>query len=86
MSAPEDALPFDDIPGLGRALVSLAREVWVLNDRLMRLEDVLAAERVIAPGVLGGYTPSPERQAEIDRACTAMITDMLRAAGVGGDG
>lgn len=84
--APEDTLDGGDVPGLGRALISLAREVWVLNDKLMRLEDVLVAERVIGADTLDAYTPSPERQAEIDRACTTMITDMLRAAGVGEDG
>lgn len=82
MSDTEFKLGAEDVPALGKALISLAREVWVLNDRLMVLEDLLTESKILAPDALDTHQPSQERQTEIDRKSREFLERIVHASGL----
>jgi hypothetical protein len=55
------------------ALLTLARELWVLRDRQRVLEELLAARGVVAPGEADAWQPDEARQAAIDAECQAFV-------------
>jgi len=70
------------VEDLGLALLSLSRETWVLKDRMMMLEDILQQSNVVSVDKIKGYVPTAARQAEIDKACHAMMADILESIGL----
>lgn len=59
------------------ALISLAREVWVLKDRQRVVEERLAAKGVLPAEEIEACQPSPEQQAIIDRECRAFVDRLV---------
>jgi hypothetical protein len=55
------------------ALLTMARELWVLRDRQRILEQLLAERGVLAMEALERYAPPPGLQAELDRECRAFV-------------
>lgn len=56
-----------------RALLAMARELWVAKDRQRILEHVLAEKGVVVREVLDTYQPSVDTQASLDRECLEFI-------------
>jgi hypothetical protein len=73
---------FDD-PALDRVMAfvfTLSTEVWVLRDRLQRLEMALQAQGGGAAEALAAFAPSPEQAAALSRdreAFTASLMETL---------
>jgi hypothetical protein len=59
------------------ALLTMARELWVLKDRQRVLEELLAAKGVVAPGEADAWQPDPGRQAAIDGECQAFVQRLV---------
>lgn len=53
------------LDGLGRMLIALAREVWVLRDRLTITEQLLEEHGVFPRAAIDTYVPSEELDAEL---------------------
>lgn len=74
-----------NLDNVARALVTLLREVTVLNDRVMVLEEVLAAEGIAVREKVDTYQPDEEFQARIDAAMQRIIAPVI-ASLTGADG
>lgn len=55
----------DALDGLGRMIIALAREVWVLRDRLTIAEQLLEEHGVFPRSAIDTYVPSAELEAEL---------------------
>ncbi|XUU60512.1 hypothetical protein ACRAQ6_13275 [Erythrobacter sp. HA6-11] len=75
----------DQIDNIARAVLTLTREVAVLNDRVMVLEEVLGQKGVDVRDAVDTYQPSEEFQARAD-ASTQLILKNVIAALQGADG
>lgn len=71
------ALGPDKIDNLGRALLSLARELCVLTDRQVVLEKMLEDAGVIARDKIENYKPDDAVQARIDKRMAAIVQSVL---------
>ena len=69
----------DDIDRLGKALLSLSRELWVVKDRLFVLEAALADQGIIAAGLLDDFQPDEALQQKLESERAALITSVLDA-------
>lgn len=56
-----------------RALLAMARELWVAKDRQRILEQLLGERGVVASEALDTYQPSPELQSKLDLECREFI-------------
>ncbi len=70
-----------DIDKIGEAVLSLAREVWVLTDRQMVLEQVLADAGVDVREAVNKYQPDDAFAATLAERRQAMIGEILRTFG-----
>jgi hypothetical protein len=61
-----------------RAMLTLARELWVLRDRQRVLEALLAARGIATPAEIDAYEPPEELRAQLERECRAFV-DALTA-------
>lgn len=68
-----------DIDRLGKALLTLASEVWTLKDRQRILETVLAEQGIAVSEVLESYQPDERLAAELAEQRTAFIETLLRS-------
>lgn len=71
-------LSADQLDDVAEAVIMLAREVHVLTDRLLVLEEVLNNAGVDV-GAVDTYQPSAETQAKIDARCEQMMVNIMRA-------
>lgn len=62
---------------LGRALISLMREVCVLNDRQMVLEKILADKGVDVTDAIDSYQPDEAMQSKLDERTGAIIKTII---------
>ena len=72
---------YHDDPGLDAVistLMTVTSELWVLRERVMTLEAVLADRRAIEPGAVDGYHVAGEDAAERMDAAQAFIARVLR--------
>jgi len=69
----------DDIDRLGKALLSLCRELWVVKDRLCILEAALADKGVIASDLIDAYEPDEELQQRLADERAALVNSVLDA-------
>ena len=72
---------YHDDPGLDAVistLMTVTSELWVLRERVMTLEAVLADRRAIEPGAVDGYHAAGEDAAERMGAAQAFIARVLR--------
>ncbi len=73
-----------NVDDLGRMLMALLSEHWILRDRFAILEHLMIERGLIAAGELDDHVPSQEVAAEIsilrERAVTAVVGAPLAAA------
>jgi hypothetical protein len=69
----------DQVDDVARAVLALAREVWVLRDRQRVLEAVLDANGIDVTAAVERHQPSPELQATLDAERKAFVQGLLRA-------
>jgi hypothetical protein len=67
------------------ALLTMARELWVLRDRQRVLEELLAARGVVGAGDVDAWQPDASRQAEIDAECQAFVQRIVAGMGRAAD-
>lgn len=73
----------EQLDDLGRAVLTLAREVWVLRDRQRILEHVLAERGVDVADAIDRYQPGPELQKRLDAERAAFVKELLGALAPG---
>lgn len=71
------ALGAGDIDRLGRALLSLTREICVLTDRQAVLEKLLEDAGVLAADRIEHYAPDEAVQARIDKRMAAIVQSIM---------
>ncbi len=64
-------------PAWTAALLTMAREIWVLTDRQRVLEALLAKQGLVAGDAIAAWQPDATTQAELDRECRAFIDRLL---------
>ena len=68
-----------DIPGLGDAILVLAREVWVLTDRLAVMQAVLAKRGIDIAEEVETFQPDEALQAQLDEKSQRLLTEITNA-------
>ena len=71
------ALLPEQIDNLGRAVISLTREICVLTDRLAVTEAVLAARGLDIADAVDTHQPDAALQGRIDRQVNRIISQIL---------
>jgi hypothetical protein len=69
-----------DVHNLGKALLTLTSELWIVRDRLMVLEHVLGEQGTDVASLVDNHVPDAALQARLDaerRRITKAITDAL---------
>ena len=80
MSQPDAAnLRSDDIDRLGKALLSLSRELWVVKDRLCVLEAALENQGIIAADLIDEFQPDEALQKRLEAERAVLINSVLDA-------
>lgn len=69
----------DQVDDLARAVITLAREVWVLRDRQRVLEAVLGEKGIDVAQAVEHYQPSAELQAKLDAERKAFVQGLMQA-------
>jgi hypothetical protein len=69
----------DQVDDLARAVITLAREVWVLRDRQRVLEAVLGEKGIDVAQAVEHYQPSAELQAKLDAERKAFVQGLMHA-------
>lgn len=81
----QDCLRPEQMDNLGRALISLTREVAVLTDRVLVLEEVLGQQGALARDAVDAFQPDEAFQARSDEAIGRIVSNVL-ASLQGADG
>ena len=68
-----------DVPGLGDAILVLAREVWVLTDRLAVMQAVLAKRGIDIAEEIETFQPDEVLQAQLDEKGQKLLADITNA-------
>jgi len=68
-----------DISGLGDAMLVLAREVWVLTDRMSVMEAVLARRGIDISKDIEAFQPDDEMQKHLNEHGRKFIADITNA-------
>lgn len=71
------ALMPDQIDDLGRALLSLTRELCVLTDRVLVMEHVLADKGIDLGDSINTHQPDEALQAKIDAQTGEIVSNIL---------
>ena len=69
----------DNIDNIARAVLTLTREVAVLHDRVMVLEEVLEENGIVVREMIDTYQPSEEFQARADAAIQILTRNVIAA-------
>ena len=69
----------EDIDRLGKALVTLAMELWVVKDRQRILEAALADAGVVAGDLLDSYQPDEALAARLEQERAVFIEQLLES-------
>jgi hypothetical protein len=69
----------EDTDRLAKALLTLAKELWIVKDRQRVLEAALAEAGIPVAGALDKYQPGPELQQQLDDDRHALIEQLLKA-------
>ena len=68
-----------DLDQLGKALITLAQELWIVKDRQRVLEAALAAKGLTSSEVLDGWEPDAALTAMLEQDRSALIDALLNA-------
>lgn len=89
MSLPKDPTEFNrptqkilsdtDIDGVGRAVMTLCHELWVVKDRMAVLEAVLADNGIDAETAIDAYQPDAALQDRLNQDGRALVERILSA-------
>ncbi|MBB36259.1 MAG: hypothetical protein CME88_16410 [Hirschia sp.] len=81
---PETAILKDaHIDDVARGLLALAREVWVLTDRVMIMEALLE-DRGVSSGMIDNFQPDEKLELELKKRREAMLGRLMTAMGAEG--
>ena len=81
---PETAILKDaHIDDVARGLLALAREVWVLTDRVMIMEALLQ-DRGVSSGMIDNFQPDEKLELELKKRREAMLGRLMTAMGAEG--
>ncbi len=72
------ALKADDIDNVGQALLTLAKEVWVLKDRQIVTEAVLARRGIDISQEISMFQPDPALEAKLKAEREAMVKKLMQ--------
>lgn len=72
-----DLLRPEQLDNLGRALLSLTREICVLTDRQMVLEKILADKGIDVADAVDTYQPDETVQSQLDERTGAIIKTIV---------
>lgn len=72
-------LDASDIQGLGDAVLVLARELWVLTDRLVIMEAVLAKRGIDLSKEIDAFQPDADMQTALNERGAKLIQDLTNA-------
>ncbi|MAF58081.1 hypothetical protein [Ponticaulis sp.] len=70
-----------DVNGLAQAVVTLTQEVWVLNDRQMVTEAVLAKHGIDIAEEVDTFTPDEALQSKLDERSRAIMQRVFNSLG-----
>lgn len=83
-TAPHVILKPEHIDRVADALLALTREVWVLRDRQMLLEEVLSRQGSDITAQIDQLQPSPDLQARLDKERDRLIARIAEALSADG--
>lgn len=69
----------EDLDRLGKALITLAKELWVVKDRQRILEAALAAQGITSSELLDGWEPDATLSEALQKDRAAFIDSLLKA-------
>jgi len=72
------ALKPEDVDKLGQALMTLAQELWVVKDRQLVTEAVLAKRGIDISEEISLYQPDPELDAKLRAARQALVLKLTQ--------
>lgn len=89
MSLPKDPTEFNrptqkilsdtDIDGVGRAVMTLCHELWVVKDRMAVLEAVLADNGIDTEAAIDAFQPDAALQDRLNQDGRALVERILSA-------
>ncbi|NBC38155.1 hypothetical protein GTZ99_16515 [Novosphingobium sp. FSY-8] len=68
-----------DTGALGAALLALTKEVWVLTDRMMVMEEVLAQRGIDISAQIDAHQPDPDLQSRLNARGAKLVAGVLDA-------
>lgn len=68
-----------DVQGLGDAVLSLTREVWVLTDRIAVMEAVLAKRGIDISAEIEAFQPDEKMKAALDARGRKLVATISKA-------
>ena len=74
-----DILKDTDINGIGQAVITLTKEIWVLTDRLHVMEAVMADNGIDISEQIKTYQPDEALQSKLKAENQALIERVLSA-------
>jgi hypothetical protein len=69
----------NNIDDLGRMLLALLSEVWIMRDRMAITEDLLFQKTGITSAEIDDYLPSPEFAAKLETLRNRFVTNVVGA-------
>jgi hypothetical protein len=69
----------NNIDDLGRMVVALLSELWIMRDRMAILEQVLVKSGALQADAVDAFTWTPEQTAEIDKLRDKLVSSVLGA-------
>ena len=67
----------EDIDKVGEALLTLAKELWVVKDRQMLLEEILKRHQIDVAGEIGKLVPDADLEARLKAEREALICKLM---------
>jgi hypothetical protein len=58
-------------------VLALARELWVVRDRLKVMEELLVAQGALTVNAIDRFQPNAEQQARLDQDCEAFLNQLI---------
>ena len=58
-------------------VLALARELWVVRDRVRVMEAMLTDRGILAVNALDNYQPTTEQQTRLDEECEAFLSQLI---------
>ncbi len=77
----EKLLTPEQVDGLGLSMITLAREFWVLRDRVAVLEKILEKHGIPAGDEINSFVPDKDFEQELTAERNAFIASVLDTIG-----